>query len=102
VSVAMGRYEDALKYYNKVIELAPNNAGVYSNIGFVYSLLGRREDAIGSLKRAIEINRDFSLAHMVLARIYLEGGQKDLAREYYEKSVSLGQPREPEFEAMLK
>jgi tetratricopeptide (TPR) repeat protein len=102
VCVVMGKYDEALAYYAKVIELAPNNPGVYSNMGLVYKIQGKMADAEISMNKAIAINPDFALPHSLLAHLYFENGRKDLAVKYYEKAVSLGQPRDLVFEEELK
>jgi len=42
--------------YKKAIEIDPNNANAYINMGFALSNLGRKEEAVASYKKAIEID----------------------------------------------
>jgi tetratricopeptide (TPR) repeat protein len=51
-----GNYQEALKAYNMVVILRPNDAKVYSNRGALYVELGRYESAMRDLNRAVALN----------------------------------------------
>jgi tetratricopeptide (TPR) repeat protein len=50
------RYEVAMPYFAKAIELDPQNADNYNNLALCQSSVGRVDDAIQSLNKAIELN----------------------------------------------
>jgi adenylate cyclase len=63
------------------MRLNPHLPAYYlSVLGHAYHLLGRIEEAIAILKRAVARNPNFLGAHVVLARIYGELNQKIEAR----------------------
>jgi tetratricopeptide (TPR) repeat protein len=51
-----GRHEDALAYYQKVLEMQPRYAGGYYVIGDVYRDAGRTNDALASYSEAIRLD----------------------------------------------
>ena len=52
----VGRYDDAISQYDKILEIDGNNTVVLENKGKVYYYLGRHEDAIACYDKAIAIN----------------------------------------------
>jgi tetratricopeptide (TPR) repeat protein len=52
----MGRYEEALKDYNKAIEIKPTLASAYVNRGIAYSHLGQYEKAIADYEKGLELD----------------------------------------------
>ena len=51
-----GKYEEAIGYYDRAIELNPNNAGTYNNRGVAKYELGQYHEAIVDYDKAIELN----------------------------------------------
>ena len=63
VYAGMGRHEDAVIHYNKVIGLKPAFAEVYSNLGASLNELDRNEEAVKAFNKAIELKPNFHEAH---------------------------------------
>jgi tetratricopeptide (TPR) repeat protein len=61
-------YKEAVKCYRKAAE--KGNAEAYYNLGHTYGSLGRWQDAIEALKRAIRIKPDYAEAHRFLGFAY--------------------------------
>lgn len=57
-----GNFEEAIKAWQEVIKLNPNNAVAYNNIGSAYNLMQKWDTAIPYFNKAIELNPDFQLA----------------------------------------
>jgi len=51
-----GNYHEALRAYDMVVVLRPNDAKVYSNRGAVYVQLGRYESAMRDMNKAVALN----------------------------------------------
>lgn len=51
-----GRLDEALPYLESLTRSAPANADVLFNLGIVYSELGRYDEAVIRLKRAVELD----------------------------------------------
>ncbi len=60
VLLQQGRYDDALKKFEKAKELQPTNATVYNMIGLCYLRQGRFADALHSFDKALELVPSFS------------------------------------------
>ena len=75
-----GQPAESLEWYNKVLEFDPYlSAGVYMNIGIAHYLNGDVDQAIHWLKQAATKWPTFLGCHILLASIYGQTGQMDLA-----------------------
>ncbi len=74
----------AVEYFQKAIELNPLLADGYSGLGFVFVGMGRDEDAIGALRRALSFAPHDPTAHSALGRVYMigKGMFREAAAEY--------------------
>ena len=53
--VVKGNYAKALHIYEKVKEMDPDEPGIYNLIGDIYLKMGRKENAVGEFKNALEM-----------------------------------------------
>ena len=83
---ATGRKDLAEQEFKKVLEdqtyASPEK--VYLNLGLLYGSQGREEDAIASLRKAVEINPKFWRGHYELAGALDKAGKFDEAAREYE------------------
>ena len=89
-----GNYEQALASYAKALELTPNNARVYSNIGTAYYSQKNYKMAINNLNRAIELKPTGQLPdegdyYYNRGAAYKESGRIDLAILDFKKAQEL-------------
>lgn len=70
VQVATGNYEAVVKNYRRVVELQPDNFMAFYNLAIACSRLDLIDDAITALRKAIQVNPQFSLAIVMLSEIY--------------------------------
>jgi serine/threonine protein kinase/tetratricopeptide (TPR) repeat protein len=77
-------FEQGVNYLQKAIELNPLLPDGYSGLGFTFTGMGRDEDAIGALRRALSFAPHDPLAHSALGRAYLigKGMFREAAAEY--------------------
>ena len=75
-----GKYEEAIKDFNKVIRIEPKNAGAYSNRGRAYSEQGKYVEAIKDYTEAIRIKPELAEAYYNRGRAYSE-------QEKYEEAI---------------
>ncbi len=75
--VRFGRqqYEEARALYLSLLELSPDDAQTYSNLGATLYYLGRREEALRHFERAVEIDPDLETARNGLEA--LRAGARD-------------------------
>jgi len=76
-----GRYKNALKFYQEILRIEPQNAYAYQGASLSLSNLGQYTQAYEMANRALEINPDLVLPHVVLAYAYDESGEKEKSRE---------------------
>lgn len=82
--------EEALVAYTKAIELDGDYDIPYNNLGIIYlDDIGNVDVAIGYLKRAVEINPNYTLAHFNLGRAYQARGLTDLSLKSYQSALDL-------------
>ena len=69
-SIAVAEFEsEAEKYFRRAIELNPNYAEAYNNIGNLFNDTGRMEEAKEFYLKALSIKPNFALCHKNLAQI---------------------------------
>ena len=68
------KYPEALAEYQKLLAQHPDYAPLYNDVGRLQLKLGQRQEALATLKRAVEIDPRLSEPHYLLANIYREMG----------------------------
>ena len=82
---AQKAFEQAKPGFEAAVKEAPNSAERHANLGWLYALMGRKNDAIAEGERAVELKPeskdavDGSLVSGYLALIYARVGENDLA-----------------------
>jgi adenylate cyclase len=92
-----GRPQEAIEYLKKGMRLNPAQSfwGFWF-LGHAYFLAGQHEEAIQTLKRALNRNSDFWVAHVYLAASYSELGRQEEARAEVSEVVRLRPQISPE------
>ena len=80
------RYEEALKYIKRAIELEPDDPAVVDSMGWVHYRLGDYNQAIKHLRRANELSKDPEIAAH-LGEVLWVSGDKQGALEIWENSL---------------
>ena len=63
------RYEDALALLRTLLEINTDNALTHSNVGAALLRLGRPQEALQSIERALALDPDLEIARMGLAEV---------------------------------
>ena len=84
------RYEEARISYQKAVEIKPDLADAYNNLGNISRASNDHEEAIMYFKKAIEVDPNYANAYINLSRIYLYNKQYSLAIEYFDKAKAFG------------
>jgi len=86
-----GQYEAALVQYSRVLQLAPDSARAYLNMGNVHLHLSEDnyENAIKDYLRAVDLKPDYVAAHFNLGRVYMLSGELELAQNSLLKAITL-------------
>ena len=85
----IGNFNFAIEYYEKALNLNPNVFAVNYNLGNLYFVRGREEDALRLLNIAALINPKKPETHGLLGEIYLKRQQIELARFHLKLAVEI-------------
>lgn len=87
----IGRLIDALYYFNKALEIEPNDYLTMNNLGITYLQLGngREVEAIKFLTKALEINSRYYASFLNLGHVYKKLGDYPRAAFYYGKVLEI-------------
>ncbi|RMD49526.1 MAG: tetratricopeptide repeat protein, partial [Ignavibacteria bacterium] len=86
VKSQLGKYEEAIKYYQNTISKAPNHPEAYFNMALCQQKLERQDEALESYLKAVEINPHLDDAYNNIAYIYQEKGDLENAEKYLLKT----------------
>ena len=84
-----GNFAQAEKVCRQLIAARPGNADAHNVLGVTLQALGRNEEAIASLKRAIELAPEAASIHANLGEILRQQGKTEEAAEALEQAVKL-------------
>lgn len=83
-----GKFDEAIKEFEKAILGSPHNAPFFNNMGTTYRLMGEYDAAIKAYEQALMINPGPQAAYHNLAVVYAVTGDKR-AEGYFKKSIEL-------------
>ena len=66
-ALAASRYDEATRRFREVLNLVPRHYPSWGNLGAAYLAMHRREDAVRCLRRALELNPNYTIARENLA-----------------------------------
>ncbi len=87
-----GNNQLALQNYKSALELRPDYAEAYFNMGTVYYKEKLVKNAEESFLKAINLNPEYGRAHYSLGFLYLEQKKFALAKQHAEKAADYGVP----------
>ena len=82
-------YELAARLYKRGVEVAPDEAGLYNNLGLTYDDLGQHEEAIAAYQRATELDPNYARPHNGLGNVYSDLGRPEEAIAAYQRAIEL-------------
>jgi TolB-like protein/DNA-binding winged helix-turn-helix (wHTH) protein/Tfp pilus assembly protein PilF len=75
IDLIMGRRDEALDLYKKVVALDPLHARFYAQLGYRFYFAGQYEEAKAALQKALELNPQKEQDHLIRAQILLAQGR---------------------------
>jgi predicted TPR repeat methyltransferase len=72
-------YDLSKMCFTRAIAISDNSPLAFSNLGFLYTQLGRTEDAISAYKKAIDLDAHDEASLYSLSMLYIESGQNTVA-----------------------
>jgi len=89
VYLQQGKYQESIPYFQKALQIDPNFT-TYLNLGTSYFFLKQYSDSVGMFEKAAALSPNETIAALNLADAYRSAGQKDKARDTYQRAISLG------------
>lgn len=85
----LDKYEEAIRFCKRAIELDPHFGNPYNDIGAYLIELGREDEAISYLEKALKAERYdmYCFPHFNLGRIWERKGMMFKAREEFQKAL---------------
>lgn len=87
---SQGKYEEALKYYDKAEKEDPMNIEVYLSKGTAYANLDQLDEAKAQFEKALKLNRSYGLVYFHLGSIAILQGDTALGFENFNKAIANG------------
>ena len=84
-----GQTEEAIRIYQKALQINENSSETHFNMGSILHRLGRSNEARVNYEKAISIKSDFLNAHFNLGLVYQNLQDYTKAIESYEKAIEL-------------
>ncbi|MGD8588581.1 MAG: tetratricopeptide repeat protein [Chromatiales bacterium] len=88
-------FERAAALYQRLVELSPEDASAYNNLGLTLHYLGRSDDALQILKMGSELQPSFQRIWLTLGFVNKGIGQNVAARQAFEQAIALGADTDP-------
>ena len=84
-----GKYDEAIGYYKKAIDINPDFAAAHANLGVTYMNKGNLNEALVSLKKALDLDAQNAGTYYNLGLVQDKMGNLDEAIAAYEKSIAI-------------
>ena len=97
------RVKDAIQELKAILALDPRSAQAHMLLGIAYRMVGSPDfmgEAVAEFRQALELEPRFVPARFYLARVYLDLGRTERAREELERAL-VDQPNHPQFLGLL-
>ena len=89
IAIKNKELKKAKLYFEKIINIKNDIAGVYYNLGRLELILGNYKDSIGLFKKTLKINSNFPTADVNLGLAYSKSGNNKLAINHYMQAINL-------------
>jgi len=84
-----GRFEDAIPYYQRSLELNPQYNTIHNNLGRALFAVGRLDEAIQQFERGLEIYPDSTELYNNLGRALAQEGRFNEAKKAFERAIEI-------------
>ncbi len=84
----IGPSDSAIKAFHRAIDIKPDYAEAYYNLGVVFQKIGQNDDAFSCYEKAININHAYPQAHNNIGMISLKQRELDSAVKSFEWAVA--------------
>ena len=88
-----GATRRAVEEQQGLIAAEPRNPRGYHQLGLLYRMQGKRDEALGLLLEAVRVDAAFAPGHAALVEMYAAGNDMGAARRHAERAAELGDSR---------
>ncbi len=88
-AIEQGDYKDALRLFERASAVAPRDPSLLVGLGLASHLVGRTDQAIAALERAIHFDSSLQQAHVLLGDLYARQADSERAIHHYEMASTL-------------
>ena len=85
-----GYWKDSVSFFSRAVQLNPENPYARRILGSALVRIGKTQQGIGQIEKALELKPDYARAMVRLGDVYLRIGEKEKASEYYGKAGEVG------------
>ncbi len=89
---AMGRWSEAVPYYETIVRYRPNDAETHLGLASALVTVGREEEGIAAARRSLELNPMDPRAHSIIGRHHYRHLRYAEAETSLRRSLELGPP----------
>ncbi len=86
---AEGRYAEAIKAFDRAIEIDPSDAFAYYAKGWCYELSGNDSSAMECYEQGIDMDKNYPYIYLMRGQIFQKRGEKENAEADFEKVLQL-------------
>ena len=83
------QYAAAEEKFQAAVDLKPGDPVLMNNLGYIYYVMGRYDDALPWLEKTLALDPKRKEAHENIAELFLKMGRKGDAREHVEQYIAL-------------
>ncbi len=88
-AVEQGDYKEALRIFGHASAAAPRDPSLLVGLGLASHLVGRTDDALAALERAIHFDNSLQPAHVLLGDLYARRADLERALHHYQVAADL-------------
>lgn len=85
----LGRYEDSIRWLEKAVQVAPDEAAPYNDLGYAYAYADRLDDAIRTMRKYADRLPSEPNPHDSLGEVLLKAGRAREAIASYERALAV-------------
>jgi tetratricopeptide (TPR) repeat protein len=81
-----GLVEEAKEFFDMAVQQVPDNAEAVAMVGYAEHRLGKDDASIATLKRALQLDPEYSEARIYLGNVLYERGEYELALYHFDRT----------------
>jgi tetratricopeptide (TPR) repeat protein len=83
----VGYWKNDFTLFSHAAAVTKDNCTAYNNLGYFFERAGRKDDALASYQKALELYPDYAYAHYNLGLLHSDRGRTDEAAAHFHKAL---------------